>query len=130
MGLRRNPIALHLPGGAPGLIVFSEHVIVSMTNSLWFPDPNPTLVVLKEATDALKTAAAAAAGFGGGTVAVREVEQKKLEDLLIAEKAYVQGIINKNPAEALAIAKSAGMTLRAHTPFHKAPLSARMGLVP
>lgn len=125
--VKHNQVALKLPRVAPLLIVHGRHVVQAMTDNAWFPSPTPPLATVTADIDALEASEVAVRSRTKGTAAVRDLEKKTVEDDMFALKAYVQGIVNQNPEQAVAIIASAGMKTRKVTPIQKPELEARMG---
>jgi len=128
--MKRSVIALYLPKSVPLLIVFGRHIVLALTGNTWLPSPSPALSAVTSDIDALEAAEVAARQRTKGAAAARDLEQKVVEEDLLALKAYVQQVANQHPDQAEAIVTSAGMTLRRSGRARKPVLAASMGPSP
>jgi hypothetical protein len=126
----RNPIALNLPQVVGLLIVFGRHVVQKMTNNPWYVNVDPSLSSVTDHLDSLEKSEANAKGKGKGAAAARDVDLKVVLDDMYGLKAFAQGVVSQNPAQAAAIVESGGLSLKRFTKGQKAELAARMGAVP
>lgn len=112
------------------LIALGRHIVQCMTDNTWFATPNPSLKVVSDDLDALEAAQTAAMSRTVGSAAARDLKKKEVMDDLSALKAYVQAIVLKNTASAMAIILSAGMSPKQFGVRAKLPLEALMGPAP
>jgi hypothetical protein len=130
MRTKKNPIALNLPEVAALLIVYGRHVVQEMTNNPWFPSPEPPLATVTADLDALEASEATVLSGTRGTAALRDLDRAAVESDLVGLKGHVGAVVAKNPAQAVAIIESAGMSPKRYTRPDKPDLAAVMGPVP
>jgi hypothetical protein len=127
---KKNPIALNLPKVVALLIVYGRHVVQSMTNNPWFPNPTPSLATVTTDLNALEAADATVLTRTKGSAATRNVVLTTVENDFTGLKGYVGGVGAANLAQAAAIIESAGMTLKRVTPRNKPLLAVVMSATP
>jgi len=96
----------------PLLITRARHIVLSMTQSPWFPSPRPPLATAVEAIEALAAAQAATHGGGVAQSAARNDKERDLRILLDHLRTYVQSIADANLEHGRAIVESAGMYVK------------------
>jgi hypothetical protein len=92
------------------LIDFCNHILQTMTGNINFPSPQPTLAAMTTATNALDAAVKIPKPHTPTQTADIQVKRKLLRDLMTSTGAYVEGVANLDPVNALTILKSSGMT--------------------
>jgi hypothetical protein len=123
-------VVLKLPRRLADCIVASQKIHDQMAaNAGTLPSPSPTLAILQTQIDTVNTKEALVKARSTGSVADRDAAMKVLVVSLNSERAYVEGVCNATPANALTIAEDAGMTLRTVTTREKPPLAAKAGTV-
>jgi hypothetical protein len=95
-----------------------------------FAVPVPPLAVLAAQITTLATAEQLAVARVRGAAATRSVARETLLRMLETERSYVQALCDGTPAEAAAIAESAGMAIAAHPTRHKPVLEVTPGAQP
>jgi len=125
----RIAVALGLPRKIADLLVFAQMVHDTMAaNSKELPSPSPALLVLQTDINTLVTEQAAVKARGQGAVTTRDLAVKTVKVDLGSERAYVESLVNADPANAAAIAEAAGMKLRKPpTAAVKPPLAVKAG---
>ena len=122
---KRITVYLKEPERDPEALVLARNIVHRMEQNPRFASPPITYAEVKGHidvfADAQQKTSQRTAGFAADRDAAREVV---MQDLMIL-RAYVQKIAQTSPAEAAAIAESAGMTLRRPTSRARAPLTAR-----
>ena len=91
------------------LIDFGNQVVLKMTGNVHFPAPNPTLAAIQTAITGLDTLVTAPRPHSTSQTADKTAKRKVLHDLLTTLAAYVAGIANLDPPNAVTIAESSGM---------------------
>ena len=108
-----RPIAtLDLPIVVSALINLVGAVVAALTNNPHFPNPTPSLTVLKAALAALVTAENNALTRVKGAVVQRNAAKKALVQLLQLLKANVQSTADADPESSLLIIEGSGLTVR------------------
>jgi hypothetical protein len=121
-------VALMAPHPVASLLVFSQNVHDKMAASMvLLPTPSPALSVLQTSINTLANKEAAAKGKAPGAVIDRDAALKTLKVALNNERAYVELVVNADPANAAKIADAAGMSLHKPRVRTKAPLAAKAG---
>jgi len=125
----RIAVALGLPRKVADLLVFAQTIHDTMAaNSKELPSPSPALTVIQTDIAALTTEQAAVKARSPGAVTNRDQAAKTLRVDLGSERAYVESLVNADPANAVAIAQAAGMKLRKPAPArNKPPLAVKAG---
>jgi hypothetical protein len=98
------------------LIDFSKHVVDSMTANPHFPAPFPSLADLTTLILDFESAFAVAYNGPPTTTAHKLVKRQLLHGAMTLIGAYVEGIANLDPPNALKIVFSAGMEVRSALP--------------
>jgi hypothetical protein len=123
-------VVMKLPRRIADYIVAAQKIHDQMeANAPTLPTPNPSLVLLQPQIDAVNTKEALVKARASGAVADRDAALKVLAVSLNTERAYVEGVCNANPTNALTIAQDAGMTLRTVPTREKPPLAAKAAKV-
>ncbi len=120
-------VVLLLPKKILELLNFAKAVLKAMTGNAYFPNPTPTLAQLTSAITALDAAQVVATTRAKGAVQARKVTRDALVILLKQLRQYVQGVVESQLADALAIATSAGLTLARRTVRIKPNLAVKQG---
>jgi hypothetical protein len=94
------------------LVDFSKLVIASMTGNAYFASPSPSLASVNADTLALEVANAVVRRGILATTADMHVKKKILHDALKNLGAYVEGVANLDPVNALTIARSSSMGIK------------------
>jgi hypothetical protein len=98
-------------------------------NAKTLTNPSPVLTVLQTHITDLSTKEAATKSRTTGAVADRDAALKVVADDLSSERAYVETLVNADPANAVVIAQDAGMSLRKSSAHSKPVLAAKHGTV-
>jgi len=121
-------VTLGSPRRIADLLVFAQTVHDTMAaNSKTLPSPNPALTVLQTDIGTLTTTQATAKTRVAGAVAARDAAAKVLKVDLNNERAYVESLVNANPANAAEIVAAAGMSLHKPPTRSKPPLAIQAG---
>jgi hypothetical protein len=94
-------------------------ILAAMTGNISFPSPSPTLATVTSDSTALTNAQAVALTRAKGAAAERNVKLAIVVSDLKLLAAYVQGVADGDPANALSIIESAGMSVK--KPGQKTP---------
>ena len=94
-------------------IVKTRFIVSSMTGNANFTTPSPTLAIITANVNALESASLAAKGGGPDDTANMYAKEVMLDLSLKSLGAYVEGIANASPLNAVAIILSAGMEVKA-----------------
>ncbi len=117
-------VVLKLPETVANFIVRAQTIHDTMAaNTKTLPAPSPALTVLAADIASLITKEAAAKARTVGAVADRDAAKKVVSDDLSSEQAYVEQLVNADPANGATIAQDAGMQLR-KVPTRNKPLLA------
>jgi hypothetical protein len=127
VSLKRILVAVYPPENASALVVLAKAIVERMDGNPYFPHPVPPLAQVKIATDVLREAEAVSQSGMRGTKEVRNAAHRDLRSLLTRLKAYVQGVADDHPENAVAIIESAGMSVQPKGPKAKPTLAARNG---
>jgi hypothetical protein len=123
-------VVLKLPHKVGDFITRAQSIHDTMeANAKTLPSPSPVLTVLQTHLDDLSTKQVAAKARTAGAVADRDAAVKVVADDLNSERAYVEQLVNADPANAAIIAADADMALRKVTLPNKPPLAAKHGAV-
>ena len=121
-------VALFAPSRVADVLVFAQNVHDKMAAStVLLPTPSPALSVLQTDIDAVSTNESLVKGKAPGAVIGRNAALKVLKIDLSNERAYVELVVNADPANAAKIADAAGMSLHKPRARTKAPLAAKAG---
>ncbi len=106
-------VVLKRPRPVPLLISLAQAIEAAMASaSLTFPSPVPPLAQFVSDINALIAAQNAARTRAKGAVQARDAKLQIVITDLGQERAYVESVANADPANAAAIANSAGMEVR------------------
>jgi len=106
-------VVLKKPRPVTALIALAQAIEAAMgANVKTFPSPTPTIAVLTSDITTLVSAQTAARTRAKGAVQTRNAKLAIVVTDLNQLRAYVEGIADADPANAAAIANSAGMELR------------------
>ncbi len=94
------------------LIGKTSAIIAAMTGNISFPSPSPTLATVTSDSAALSSAQTVALTKAKGAAADRNVKLAVVVDDLRLLAAYVQGVAIGDPANAISIIESAGMSVK------------------
>ena len=123
-------VALKLPVKVADFIVRAQTIHDTMAaNSTTLPSPSPALPVLATHIANLVTKEAAAKLRTAGAVADRDAAKKAVSDDLSSERAYVEQLVNADPANGATIAQDAAMQLRKVPSRNKPDLALKRGAV-
>ncbi len=123
-------VVLKLPEKVADFIVRAQTIHDAMAaNSGSLPSPTPTLSVLASHIADLMTKEAGVKVRTLGAAADRDAAKKAVSDDLNCERAYVEQLVNADPASAAIIAHDAAMTVRTQAPRNKPLLAIRRGAV-
>jgi hypothetical protein len=126
----RNRVVLKRPRPVTALIALAKAIAEAMANSATtFPSPTPPLATLNADISALDTAQTATHAGTKGLVAARNDKMAIVVVDLEQERAYVQKVVDANPAQAQTIAEAAGMALAKSPAKTKPALSAKPATV-
>jgi hypothetical protein len=126
----RFRVVLKPPKRLGDFLVFARKVHDQMAaNSTSLPTPNPALSVLESQIDDYATKAALAKTRAAGAVEDRDKAQLVVKASLESERAYVEGLCNSDPGNALVLAQDAGMGVRTRATHPKPPLAVKAGAV-
>ncbi len=123
-------VALKLPEKTADFIVRAQSILDTMAaNPKTLPTPSPALITLAADISDLVTKEAAVQTRTVGAVADRDAARKVVADDLRSERAYVEALVNEDPANGATIAQDAGMTLRKAPTRNKPDLAIQKGAV-
>ncbi len=94
------------------LINLVESIEVKMTGNVYFPTPEPDMITIVKAKEALVNASALAAKGGLADTALVKVRRRELSLLLNTLRAYVETISNMDPLTAETVALTSGMGVK------------------
>jgi hypothetical protein len=120
---------LNLKIPVEALIGLVKTIVTNMTSNAYFTTPVPPLATLSADNAKLETDQATALTKTKGAVAARDAQKAIVMTDLHLLKAYVQSVANADEANAEAIIKSAGMSVRQVTPRVKQDLTLKAGAV-
>ena len=121
-------VDLKAPTPVAGFLVFAQDIHDKMAAaSKELPSPSPTLSVLQTDIDTLKAKEVIVKTRAPGAVQDRNAALKVVKIDLNNERAYVEAVVNANPALAATLVPSVGMALRTAPARTKAPLAAKAG---
>ncbi len=127
---RTIQVVLKLPEKTADFIVRAQTIHDTMAaNPGTLPSPMPVLTTLASHISDLVSKEAAAQTRAVGAVADRDAAKKVVADDLSSERAYVEQLVNADPANGAVIAHDAGMTLRKVPSRNKPDLAASKGAV-
>lgn len=95
------------------LVDYSNHVVTSMTGNVHFASPSPSLAAVGASITSLQAAIIASKPSTPTATADKHAKRKALVDLMTHLGAYVEGIANMDPPNAITIITSAGMEVKA-----------------
>ena len=93
------------------LIGKTSAIIAAMTGNKSFPSPSPTLATVTSDSTALVSAQSVALTKAKGAAAERNAKRAIVVGDLKLLAAYVQGVADSDPANAISIIESAGMSV-------------------
>jgi hypothetical protein len=125
VSMHRPMVKLDRPKSAPAFIIYAQYVVDRMTGNTWFPDPVPALDKVQGCIDVLHDAETDALDLTKGKKQVRNAALRRLVSHMDLLKAFVQFVADENPAEAVAIIESAGLSVKGRSYPVKEPFSAR-----
>jgi hypothetical protein len=106
-------VVLKMPRPVPGIISMAQAIEAAMSaNATTFPTPVPSMVQFTSDINALVAAQTAAHTRAKGAVQTRNAKLAVVVADINQERAYVEAVANATPANAAAIAVSAGLELR------------------
>ena len=121
-------VTLNPPKRVVEWLVFAQGVHDKMAaNSKSLPNPSPTLVVFQTDINTLATKEALVTAKAPDAVIDRDAALKVVKVDLSNERAYVESVVNADPANAASIAADAGMSLRKAPVRNKPPLAVKAG---
>jgi hypothetical protein len=94
------------------LVDFAKHVVASMTGNAHFVAPLPLLATISTAIASLEAAIVASKPSTPTATADKHAKRKVLYDAMTHLGAYVEGIANMDPPNAVTIVTSAGMEVK------------------
>ncbi|MFT3771005.1 MAG: hypothetical protein QM820_36775 [Minicystis sp.] len=106
-------------------ITFGRTVVHLMENNPRFPNPPVSLEVVKGHLDTYASDQQSVRLRAAGAAAQRDVSRAVVMQDLMMLRAYVQLVAQTSPAEASAIAESAGMSLRRMPGHHRPELAVK-----
>jgi hypothetical protein len=123
------PVAvLKAPRRTLQLLLYAQAVLDALTGNAYFPSPDPSLAVFAEHIAELHDAQMQARMRAGGAVALRDARQATLMRDLKHLRDYVQSMAEKaDPAHAIAMITSAGLSVQVVTHRDKAELRVKQG---
>ena len=123
---KRVPVAMRPPTRVADLIVFAQTVHDKMAaNGTLLPAPSPVLLMFQTDINTLVTKEALVKAKMPGAVNDRDAAVKAVKVDLHSERAYVELVVNADPANAANIAEAAGMSLRKTPVIDKPPLAVK-----
>ena len=123
-------VAMGLPTRTVDLIVFAQMVHDKLAaGSKVLPTPSPALLVFQTDIDALKTEQVLVLQRIPGAVNTRNQALSVVKLDLHNERAYVESVVNADPANAAQIAEAAGFSLYKSYARSKLPLAVKAGAV-
>jgi hypothetical protein len=123
-------VELKAPKPVAKLLVFAQRVHDNMAAaSKELPSPSPALSVLQTDIDTLAAKEQIVTTHAPGAAQDRDAALKVLKIDLNNERAYVELVVNANPALAASLVPSVGMSLRSTPPRTRAPLAVKAGAV-
>jgi hypothetical protein len=123
-------VVLKLPHKVAEFLIAAQAIHDKMAaDPKTYPSPTPTLAVLASHIADLVTQEAATKSRTVGAVATRNAAQKVVANDLNSERAYVEGLVNADPENAVTIAANAGMSLRKAPVRSKSDLATKKGAV-
>jgi hypothetical protein len=114
----------------PVLIHQARAVVAGLTGNPDFPSPTPSVATLQAQVDTLDHAQTAVLTRSGTAVPARDAAKTAVESSLRAVRGYVQYVADANPERADAIARSAGMSVKASMGRVTPEIAVRKGAVP
>jgi hypothetical protein len=123
-------VVLKLSKRSPDFIHQARAVAAGLTGNPDFPSPNPPVATLDAQIDALDLAQTAVLARTRGTAQARNAAKAVVVTSLKLACAYVQSVADANLDRGDAIARSAGMNVKARAVRIKPVLAVRMGAVP
>jgi hypothetical protein len=124
----RIGVGLNAPKKVAELLVFAQVVHDDMAaNSKLLPSPSPALTVLQAGIDTLAAKEALVRAKTPNSVDDRDAAEQALRVALHNERAYVELVVNADPANAAQIAGAAGMSLRKMPATDKPALAVKGG---
>ncbi|MFT3775155.1 MAG: hypothetical protein QM820_58150 [Minicystis sp.] len=118
-------VDLVAPSSDTEVISFGRTVVHLMENNPRFPNPPVPLEVVKDHLDTYASDQQRARLRTSGAAAQRDVSRAVVMQDLMLLRAYVQSVAQASPAEAAAIAESAGMSLRRTKGYHRSELAVK-----
>ncbi|MFT3772621.1 MAG: hypothetical protein QM820_45095 [Minicystis sp.] len=118
-------VNLGAPSSDMEVIGFGRTVVHLMENNPRFPNPPVPLEVVKVHLDTYASDQQKVLLRTPAAVAQRDVSRAVVMQDLMMLRAYVQSVAQASPAEAAAIAESAGMSLRRPTGYRRPELAAK-----
>lgn len=112
VSMKRILAAVYPPENAGALVILATAIIKRMDGNPYFAQPVPSLAMVKAAIGALQKAETVSQSRRRGTKQARDEARAKLSSLLTRLKAYVQGIADDDPDNAVSIIESAGMSVQ------------------
>lgn len=125
----RSLASIKLPETVPAIVARAQAIVDAMTDNPHFPAPVPPLWVISKAVVDLQNAEATALTRAKGTAAIRDEKRTMVRSLLQQLRSYVQVTADGDPANAVSIIQSAGMTTRKQPVVPARVFSARPGPV-
>ncbi len=126
MQAQHTQVILQLPRTHAAFIAHAQHIVAMMTGNAHFPNPQPPLATVTASIQTLVDAQTKAQAHTAGAAAARDVALQTLATELHQLQAHVQSVADTTPAEAAAIASSAGMGTHAHGARMHPDLAIRM----
>jgi hypothetical protein len=127
--MHRVEVSLDLPTRVPDVVGYAQRIVLSMTESPWFPSPMPSLAEVAAAVEDLGAAQVATLSGTRGTIELRDEKLEVLVSLLKRLKAYVQGVADDNPENAGSIIESSGMNVKKKGSYTKPDFAVKPGRV-
>ncbi|MFT3764557.1 MAG: hypothetical protein QM820_03425 [Minicystis sp.] len=118
-------VNLGAPTSDAEVITFGRTVVHLMENNPRFPNPPVSLEVVKGHLDTYASDQQKVLIRSVGAAAQRDVSRAVVMQDLMMLRAYVQLVAQASPAEAAAIAESAGMSLRRPTSYRRPELAVK-----
>jgi hypothetical protein len=124
--VKNSPRSNHL------FVTYLYKIADSLNGNASFVTPTPSAATIRSAADGLAQANAAARGGGSAAVAARNAQRKGAEGLVDQFVSYVRVTVIAeagDPATAVAMIQSAGLSVRKRSKAQKPPFVARYGSV-
>jgi hypothetical protein len=118
---------LQMPRKMADYIMYVKGIIKAVDGNVFFANPDPSLLTITTNINALDKAESVALNRARGSTGTRDVQKALVDKDLFGLQAYVQRIADADPANAIAIIESAGMSVQKSTARSKGGFEVRHG---